>query len=723
MKKNTLIFLGIILITSFIGNSQTNSGWCGTDQHLQNRIDLSPELVQQIQETMSNAASSHMEGEKVLKTIPVVFHILHSNGVGNISKEQIQTALDVLNRDFNRLNADTVSTRLTANAPFKTQAASMEMEFKLAKIDPNGNCTNGIIRKDVADNITFEVDMETEPHKYTSSGGSSAWPRDKYFNIWVVNSIGVPSGGGITLGYAQFPESWGGAPATYGLTIRQDYTGTIGTSAGQDGRTVTHEVGHCFGLFHIFQGSFTGGTGCHSNNCNNNGDYCCDTPPQTEAYYSCASTLNSCTSVPTNDTYGFDVLDQIENYMSYNSCQNMFSLDQAAIMESEIASLSYLTNLTSTSNANFTGINLPATLCKADFTSNKTSVCVGDQIQFTDDSYNAATEWSWSFPSGTPSTSTSQNPLITYTIPGVYEVILTATDGTNNDVETKTEYIKVLLAPTSIPFFDGFELYSTLTNNMNWEVVNSNNNNAFVLDNSTSHSGSQCAKLANYGQTGLNIDELIASPIDLSGVTTGNGGVTLSFRYAYRKRLSADNECLKVFLTADCGSSWVQRKTLCGNALSSSVVATSWTPTSAAEWTTVHMTNVTSEYWVENFNYKFKFEGYNGNNFFLDDINIYSGGPSDNIVLTVSEQGEIDELALFPNPAENELNLQFSVNDPKTVQVQIQDVSGKIVQNHMVNAAAGSNLVMMDTQELSSGVYFVAIKAGDAQKVLQFIIK
>jgi hypothetical protein len=135
------------------------------------------------------------------------------------------------------------------------------------------------------------------------------------------------------------------------------------------------------------------------------------------------------------------------------------------------------------------------------------------------------------------------------------------------------------------------------------------------------------------------------------------------------------------------------------------------------------MTNVTSEYWVDNFNYKFRFDGANGNNIYLDDINIYSGGPSDVIVVNVAELDEIDGLSLYPNPAENEVNLQFIVKDAKTVQVQIQDVTGKIVQYHNVNAAIGANLVVMDTQALSSGVYFVAIKSGESQKVMQFVVK
>src|SRR5690606_6096029 len=130
------------------------------------------------------------------------------------------------------------------------------------------------------------------------------------------------SGGqGITLGYAQFP--YFGPASEYGVVIRHDAFGTMGRATGD--RTFSHEAGHCFGLFHTFQ------DGCSSQDCSSNGDYCCDTPPVSEAQWSCGTTQNTCTNVPTNDHYGFDAYDQFENYMSYSPCQNMFSQDQKDI--------------------------------------------------------------------------------------------------------------------------------------------------------------------------------------------------------------------------------------------------------------------------------------------------------------------------------------------------------------------------------------------------------
>ena len=201
---------------------------------------------------------------------------------------------------------------------------------------------------------------------------------------------------------------------------------------------------------------------------------------------------------------------------------------------------------------------------------------------------------------------------------------------------------------------EGFEPYASLNNLVNWEVYNQENNNAFTIENTTGYSGNQCAKLMNFGQAPSNIDELISAPIDLS-VVPANGTVTLSFRYAYRKKTTADYEYLKVFITGDCGENWVQRKTLGGNQLSSLAVGTSWKPTSQSDWTTVHMTNVTSNYFQQNFRVKFHFEGEGGNNFYLDDINLYTGAPSNTIVLELKEDQSISDLILFPNPVGDEL--------------------------------------------------------------------
>ena len=86
---------------------------------------------------------------------------------------------------------------------------------------------------------------------------------------------------------------------------------------------------------------------------------------------------------------------------------------------------------------------LPPPLPVADFSANPTTVMEGESVQFTDISTGAPTTYSWSFPGGTPSTSTLQNPSVTYSIFGTYDVTLTVTNESGSDSETKTAYITV----------------------------------------------------------------------------------------------------------------------------------------------------------------------------------------------------------------------------------------------------------------------------------------
>lgn len=84
----------------------------------------------------------------------------------------------------------------------------------------------------------------------------------------------------------------------------------------------------------------------------------------------------------------------------------------------------------------------PSTIT-ADFTANPTTVAIGGTVAFRDASTGNPTSWSWSFPGGNPSTSTSQNPSVVYSTAGTYNVSLTVSNGTDEDSETKTAYITV----------------------------------------------------------------------------------------------------------------------------------------------------------------------------------------------------------------------------------------------------------------------------------------
>jgi len=178
-----------------------------------------------------------------------------------------------------------------------------------------------------------------------------------------------------------------------------------------------------------------------------------------------------------------------------------------------------------------------------------------------------------------------------------------------------------------------------------------------------------------------------------------------------------------VFISGDCGAAWIQRKTIQGNQLSTLTSTTSWKPSDQTEWVTVHMTNVTSSYFTDKFRVKFRFEGEGGNNIYLDDINLYNGSPSNEIVNGIVENAAISHLEMFPNPADDELNVSFDLPNTDDLTILMVDLSCKIIQQHLVKAKEGKNLVMMNTQELAAGMYQLRIVSSNGQKTLPFIVK
>lgn len=647
----------------------------------------------------------------VIYKIPIVFHVLHNNGVENISDEQIYNALEILNRDFRKLNADTA----TVQSDFVGMPSDVEVEFVLATKAPNGTCFKGITR--TSSPLSYQGDDGNAQVTAIRNGNDvyqQSWPGNKYLNVFICGEIGGAAG------YTTNPATWSATSMTNGIWILHDYVGSIGTGSTGASRALTHEVGHWLNLDHTWGPNNNPGNAA---SCSSDDDV--EDTPNCIGVTACLLNANTCNSV--NAYWNYDVRDNVENYMDYSYCSKMYTPGQTARMRAALQGTSTgRFNLWQTANLTATGATNDFYLCKAQFTTDRTTVCAGDSIQLIDDTYNAVTGWNWeitpatgwSFAAG--STATTQNPTINFTQTGLYTIKLTATDGSTTDDEVKTNYIRVLPESAVLPYWEGFESYSTLANLTNWEVVNPSNNNAWTIENTTGHSGAQCAKLVNFGQAVGNVDELISAPIDLS-VIPSTGTVTLSFRYAYRKRTTADYEYLKVFVSSDCGNNWAQRKTIGGNQLSSLTSTTTWKPTQQADWVTVHMINVTNLYFTPNFKMKFRFEADGGNNIYLDDINLYAGAPSDNLVLGINDLNDINNVELYPNPTEGDVHIKFSANQAEKMVVQITDITGKLVSTSQIASKEGSNLIIIPTDGMSSGTYFV--KLGNNAKALKFVVK
>lgn len=339
-----------------------------------------------------------------------------------------------------------------------------------------------------------------------------------------------------------------------------------------------------------------------------------------------------------------------------------------------------------------------------------------------DESINtdANSDITWYFPGGTPTSSNDPSPQVCYALPGQYDVAMVVNNGVGIDSVYVSAYFDVI--PVSyLPYHEGFEYHTNFINNDFWSTESIGGGAArFQITTNVALSGSQSSYLPNFGQPAGGLDELISGPINLSEITDQ---VTLSFRYAYRKRNADNDEWLRVFLNNDpCQETWTQRRTIRGNTLSPLVSSTQWQPSGPEDWTTVHMTNVTSIFWVENFRVKFQFESDGGNNIFLDDINIYQGAPSNDVIANLTNE-EWLEMELFPNPAQDVLNIQFSSSNSELMNVGVLDASGRVLKEFGIHAQSGNNLVMIDVNDFASGVYVVRITQNGKSSLKKLVIQ
>ncbi len=275
---------------------------CGTPQYAkENNLVTS---VPTSSPTTESGSRDTLPNEVIV--VPVVFHILYNSNSQNVSDQQVLSQLVALNNDYRRLNADAINTP----APFKSVAADTRIAFCLAKVDPDGFNTSGIIHKHTSSDLFLSDDAM----KFSSSGGDDAWDSKRYLNIWVCNLFGR------TLGYAVMP---GGPAEKDGVVIQFTAFGTMGTAVApfNKGRTVTHEVGHWLGLKHLW-----GDAECGD-------DDIADTPPQQGSNSNCPSFphLSSCSI----NSYG----DMFMNYMDFTNddCMNMFTKGQKNEMRSLFA--------------------------------------------------------------------------------------------------------------------------------------------------------------------------------------------------------------------------------------------------------------------------------------------------------------------------------------------------------------------------------------------------
>jgi PKD repeat protein len=274
----------------------------------------------------------------------------------------------------------------------------------------------------------------------------------------------------------------------------------------------------------------------------------------------------------------------------------------------------------------------------ANFFASAQNSCVGTNITFTNNS-SSSNSYIWYFPGGTPSTSTSTNPVVSYSKPGVYAVALKAVGISGTDSIYKKDFIKI--GGVSLPFNETFET-SSITSSL-W-TSNNVNNDTFGFKKSTQTSGTSPGNsvmaINIYDNLTLNRRYQLISPIlDLKGMQNAN----LSFQHAYTRYDLSSKDSLIVSISSNCGSSWTRlasltesretnnnkMATFTGEGEDAQTSTVRFIPKNSSEWcssninsTPCNNLNLASYLGQSNVVLRFEVFASGGNNLFLDNINV-----------------------------------------------------------------------------------------------------
>ncbi|MDH5381159.1 MAG: M43 family zinc metalloprotease, partial [Cyclobacteriaceae bacterium] len=568
--------------------------------------------------------------------IPVVFHVIHNGEpIGtetNLAEGQILSQLQVINEDFRRTNPDQTNTP----AEFLPVAADVEIEFVLAKQDPEGLPTTAIVRVQ-GTQTTWKWEEQA------AMKSLSYWPSDQYLNIWIADLIGATPTQNL-LGYAQYPVSstlagldmatdnpnFDGVAIDYFVTGSQlIYPQGNYNSKYNRGRSLTHELGHFFGLRHIWGDE----TNCTAT------DYCNDTPAQLNSSTGCPISQSTCSG---NDMF--------QNYMdySYDECMNIFTNDQKTRMRIVLENSPRRTSLTTSpglqnpvifdNDAGIYAVSHPGKM-----------VCDGLQspvVEVKNYGNNVISSVDIAF-------YLENNLVETKTFPVNLSYLSSNTvifspvnfnGGTPYNLRFEVVSVNGLAdqrVSNDIKSIDTFTSYVTLTDIQetfqitpaDWYIINSDNNKTWALSdapNGTIGNKAMFINYYNYDALG-ELDWLVSPSFDLNG----KSAALLKFDVAYANYPGAPGEALLVGVIQNCNQSLSAIDTVYYKSAAnletpnSGSTSSDFFPASQLDWRTEDFIDLTPYISVGPIQIVFIARNGYGNNMFIDNVLIETNNAND----------------------------------------------------------------------------------------------
>ncbi len=662
LKKSTFKYLVLLLFSVFtLGtvsaqeklsaqSPSANIKRCYTMEALDEMIKKDPSLPEKWRIEGERLQRVYAESQRgngpntptnvtTVTVVPIVFHIVGTAANQSfVTDEQIQRQVDVLNRDFAGKNPDSVK----LPPAFKALFGHSEIQFSLAKRTPTNTSTNGIERRVTTATFTSGTVSNL---KHTATGGLDAWDGNKYFNVWIGNFTD-----GL-LGIATFP--WMTPADEQGVAIHygsiDQPCGSPFAGAFDGGRTLVHETGHYFYLFHIWGddgGACTGNDFRLQAGFNLPANCTDDTPNQGNATSGCLSGVvtDACAATAPGIMY--------QNYMDYtdDACYGLFTISQncraQACLDLYRASLKTSNGCVPVSAVNndvrvseilnplsrgfacgttssYCGTTLtPQVLIVNDGDAPLTSLTFNIKI----DGVTVATQnWTGNL---APAAYEYAN-LTAFTTPSGAHVLTVktsnpngASDGRPNSDSARANYSA--LGTISLPQAVDFEPAAAAFPPVNWSVINPDGARTWAKRTSVigpNGISTSCMWIdaANYGTTGA-IDIFRSNNIDLAGVDS----VKLSWNLSKTYWPGFTTDSLQIVYSEDCGLTWKNAGYNRGGTtfITAPAQSSDFTPNSASQWISESISLSTCNITAPTIMLGFRFRNGFGNNIFVDNINV-----------------------------------------------------------------------------------------------------
>jgi PKD repeat protein/photosystem II stability/assembly factor-like uncharacterized protein len=350
----------------------------------------------------------------------------------------------------------------------------------------------------------------------------------------------------------------------------------------------------------------------------------------------------------------------------------------------------------------------PYLLPQANFSTPNTQVCVGESVTFYNSSSLNAVQFNWTLPGAVPNFSNQKNPIVNYSIPGIYPVTLVVSNSTGSDTLVKIAYIQVKATQT-LPLQEGF---AGAFPPQEWTLIDAGNDGVIWLQSTNVGAfgtSSECIYFDNYNIDVQGKRDAIRSPqLDLSSLSQAR----LQFDLAYAMNSAPLLDSLAIYVSNDCNKTltlvYLKEAQYLATAPPSPNIT--FVPLSS-EWRT-EVVNLDAFAGQSNVSIVFENRGYSGQELYIDNINLSEP-------LTIKTPVQVSKLKVYPNPGNGNFTLELADLKGEVCKLELINSLGKIVETRQFTITQSFAKFDFSSGQNQSGIYFIRIRNARNEVIAQ----